>query len=169
MDRPKRAIKAPVRLIAEDDKPVKEVAKPVNKRQPKNATQQPAEQLQVSERIATKTPSAPAKTKKTEGRTLNLDLPKKNAQRRQKIYIRLEFAWPTILEDNFYTPQDNITQEYMEATEKLNNLPSSFVLMRGIETAFGVANLELNPDLVKSSEGSELRQNESSCFLMKLF
>ncbi len=92
MDRPKRAIKAPVRLIAEDDKPVKEVAKPVNKRQPKNATQQPAEQLQVSERIATKTPSAPAKTKKTEGRTLNLDLPKKNAQRRQKIYIRLEFA-----------------------------------------------------------------------------
>ena len=51
--------------------------------------------------------------------------------------------------DNFYTPQDNTTQEYMEATEKLKNLPSSFVLMRGIESAFGVANLELNPDLVK--------------------
>ncbi len=37
----------------------------------------------------------------------------------------------------------------MEATEKLINLPGSFVLMRGIETAFGVANLELNPDLVQ--------------------
>ncbi len=37
----------------------------------------------------------------------------------------------------------------MDATEKLINMPSSFVSMRGIETAFGVANLELNPDLVK--------------------
>ncbi len=54
MDRPKRAVKATVRLIAEDDTPVKEVAKPVNKRQPKNPPQQPAEQHRVSERIATK-------------------------------------------------------------------------------------------------------------------
>ncbi len=86
MERPKRATKATVRLIAEDDAPVKKVAKPVNKRQLKNAPQQPAEQRRVSERIASKTPSAPAKTKKTEGRTLNLDLPKKPLSDDQKYH-----------------------------------------------------------------------------------
>jgi hypothetical protein len=75
MDRPKRATKEPIRFVAGLKNPKKEVAKPVNKRQPKNAPQQPAEQREVSESIATKTPSAPAKTKKTEGRTLNLELP----------------------------------------------------------------------------------------------
>jgi hypothetical protein len=64
MDRPKRATKAPVRLTAEDDEPVEEVAKPVTKRQPKAQPQKLAEQRRVSDRIATKTPSAPAKTKK---------------------------------------------------------------------------------------------------------
>ncbi len=51
--------------------------------------------------------------------------------------------------DNFYTPQDSIIQEYMEATEKNENLPASFGLRRDVETAFGVANLDLNPNLVK--------------------
>ena len=41
MDRPKRATKATVRLIAEDDEPVKKEAKPVNKRQPKKQPQKP--------------------------------------------------------------------------------------------------------------------------------
>ncbi len=81
MDRPKRAIKATVRLINDPNfglrNQKKEVAEPVNKRQPKKQPQQPAEQRKVSEGIASKTPSAPAKTKKREGRTLNLDLPKK--------------------------------------------------------------------------------------------
>ncbi len=64
MDRPKRATKAPILFVAGLKNPKNEVAEPVNKRQPKNLTQQPAEQRKVSERIATKTPSAPAKTKK---------------------------------------------------------------------------------------------------------
>ncbi len=81
MNRPKRATKAPIRLIKDPNfglrNQKKDAAEPVNKRQPKNAPQQPAEQRKVPESIATKTPSAPAKTKKTEGRTLNLELPKK--------------------------------------------------------------------------------------------
>ncbi len=55
--------------------------------------------------------------------------------------------------DNFYTPQDNTTQDCMEATEKLGSLPPNFVLRRDVEIAFGVANLELNSylnlDLIK--------------------
>ena len=153
MDRPKRAKKATARLINDPNfglrNQKKEVAKPVNKRQPKNAPQQPAEQREVSESIATKTPSAPAKTKKTEGRTLNLELPKKPPSDDRKFTEDWSLPDHPFWKDNFYTPQDNTTQEYMEATEKLKNLPSSFVLMRGIESAFGVANLELNPDLVK--------------------
>ena len=149
MDRPKRATKEPIRFVAGLKNPKKEVAKPVNKRQPKNAPQQPAEQREVSESIATKTPSAPAKTKKTEGRTLNLELPKKPPSDDRKFTEDWSLPDHPFWKDNFYTPQDNTTQEYMEATEKLKNLPSSFVLMRGIESAFGQANLELNPDLVK--------------------
>lgn len=153
MDRPKRAKKATARLINDPNfglrNQKKEVAKPVNRRQPKNAPQQPAEQREVSESIATKTPSAPAKTKKTEGRTLNLELPKKPPSDDRKFTEDWSLPDHPFWKDNFYTPQDNTTQEYMEATEKLKNLPSSFVLMRGIESAFGVANLELNPDLVK--------------------
>jgi hypothetical protein len=125
MNRPKRATKAPIRFVAGLKNPKKEVAKPVNKRQPKNATQQPAEQRKVSEIIATKTPSAPAKTKKTEGRTLNLDLPKKPPSGDRKFTEDWSLPDHPFWKDNFYTPQDNTTQEYMEATEKLKNLPSS--------------------------------------------
>jgi hypothetical protein len=39
----------------------------------------------VSERIASKTPSAPAKTKKTERRTLNLDLPENKPSEYEKL------------------------------------------------------------------------------------
>ena len=62
MDRTKRATKAIVRLIADPNfgmiNPKKEEAKP--KKQP----QQPAEQLRESERISSKTPNAPSKTKR---------------------------------------------------------------------------------------------------------
>ncbi len=52
--------------------------------------------------------------------------------------------------DNFYTPRDNTTQEYMEATLKLLHfLPANFALIYDVPECFGVANLELNPDLVK--------------------
>ncbi len=47
MDRPKRATKAPIRFVAGLRNQKKEVTEPVNKRQPKNATQQPAEQREV--------------------------------------------------------------------------------------------------------------------------
>ncbi len=55
--------------------------KPVNKGQPKNRPQQPAEQRRVSERIATKTPNAPAKTKKTERRTFTFRFARKQTER----------------------------------------------------------------------------------------
>ena len=52
--------------------------------------------------------------------------------------------------DNFYTSNDNTTQEYMEATDKVGDfLPANFSLIKGIPSAFGVANLELNKDLIK--------------------
>jgi hypothetical protein len=52
--------------------------------------------------------------------------------------------------DNFYTPQDNTIEEYKEATDKLLNfLPARFALIDNTPETFGVANLELNPDLVK--------------------
>jgi hypothetical protein len=47
----------------------------------------------------------------------------------------------------FYTPNDNTTQEYMEATDKLRDfLPANFELIRGQKEAFGVANLDLKPE-----------------------
>lgn len=52
--------------------------------------------------------------------------------------------------ENFYTPNDNTTQLYMKATDKLGDfLPANFELIRGIKEAFGVANLELKPEYVK--------------------
>jgi hypothetical protein len=54
------------------------------------------------------------------------------------------------LERNFYTPRDNTTQEYKEAADKLLHfLPASFALIDDTPETFGVANLELNRDLVK--------------------
>ena len=44
--------------------------------------------------------------------------------------------------EKFYTPQDEITQKYIEASEK-------FELIRGEPNSFGVANLELKPEYVK--------------------
>ena len=82
-------------------------------------------------------------------RVLNLNLP--DAPPSDDIKFTEDWSLPDnpFWRDNFYTPQDNTTQEYMEATDKLINLPASFYLVNDIETAFGVANLELNPDLVK--------------------
>jgi len=150
MDRPKRATKEPIRFVAGLKNPKKEVAKPVNKRQPKNAPQQPAEQREVSESIATKTPSAPAKTKKTERRTLHLDLPENKPSEYEKFIEDWSEPSHPFWKDNFYTPRDNTTQEYKEATDKLLHfLPASFALIDDAPETFGVANLELNPDLVK--------------------
>ena len=51
---------------------------------------------------------------------------------------------------NFYTLQDNTTQEYREAMEKLAGfLPANFELIRGKPNSFEVVNLELKPEYVK--------------------
>jgi hypothetical protein len=128
----------------------KEVAEPVNKRQRKKQPQQPAEQHKVSESIATNTPSAPAKTNKTEGRTLNLDLPENKPSKYEKFIEDWSEPSHPFWKDNFYSPRDNTTQEYKEARDKLLNfLPASFALIDNTPETFGVANLELNPDLVQ--------------------
>ena len=95
-------------------------------------------------------PEKSTKTKpKTKARTLDLVLPDIPSD---DIKFRLDWGYydNPFWKDNFYTPKDNTTQEYVEVTEKLNNiLPANFVLVRGQEQSFGVANLELNPDLVR--------------------
>ena len=147
MERPKRASKATSRYIVESEKPSEEKEKPVaNKRQPRK---QPEKQPEKSS-ITSKTPKAPAKTKKTEARTLDLDL--SDVPPSDDVKYSKDWSLPNnpFWKDNFYTPQDNTTQEYKEATDKLINiLPGNFPLIKDVPTAFGVANLELNPDLVK--------------------
>ncbi len=55
------------------------------------------------------------------------------------------------MKDNFQTLQDNTTQEYKEATDKLLHfLPASFAVINNVPETFGVANLELNSGLVKA-------------------
>ena len=99
-----------------------------------------------------KTPNAPNRKRKTEARTLNLDLPDVPPSEYEK-YIE-DWSEPSnpFWKDKFYTPQDNTTQEYKEATSSsklLHFLPASFALIYDVPESFGVANLELNPDLVK--------------------
>ena len=99
---------------------------------------------------SSKTSNAPAKTKKRERRVLNLDLPDVPPSEYEK-YIE-DWSEPDnpFWKDNFYTPKDNTTQEYKEATLKLLHfLPAKFALIYDVPESFGVANLELNPDLVK--------------------
>lgn len=55
--------------------------------------------------------------------------------------------------DNFYTPDDYTTREYMAVTDRLNDiLPANFRLIEGQKEAFGVANLELKPEFVKPAK-----------------
>ena len=55
--------------------------------------------------------------------------------------------------DNFYTPDDYTTREYMAVTDKLNDiLPANFRLIEGQKEAFGVAHLELKPEFVKPAK-----------------
>ena len=96
--------------------------------------------------------NAPVKKQKTERRILNLDLPDVPPSEYEK-YIE-DWSEPSnpFWKDNFHTPRDNTTQEYMEATSSsklLDFLPASFALIYDVPESFGVANLELNPNLVK--------------------
>lgn len=59
--------------------------------------------------------------------------------------------------DNFYTPDDYTTKEYMKITDHFNDfLPANFRLIKGQKEAFGVANLELKPNLVKPMKRAPL-------------
>ena len=137
------------RIKLEDEQAQQQQAKkPVElpKRQPRRQV----EKEQEEEPINKEAPKAPSKSKKTESRTLNLDL--SDVPPSDDIKFTEDFSYYThpFWKDNFYTPKDNTTQEYIEATDKLNDfLPANFRLIKGQPTAFGVANLELNKDLVK--------------------
>jgi hypothetical protein len=62
--------------------------------------------------------------------------------------------------DNFIhhktTPHKNIWKQ----KNKIKDLPASFVLRRDVETSFGSANLELNPNLVRIPLYSKLENGE---------
>jgi hypothetical protein len=77
-------------------------------------------------------------------RVLNLDLP--DVPPSDDIKLTDDGRMP---DNPFYTPHDNTTQKYMEASDKLINLPAEFYLVKGINTAYGVVNLKLNPDSVR--------------------
>jgi hypothetical protein len=50
----------------------------------------------------------------------------------------------------FYTPDDSTTEMYILMSDGFNDfLPANFRFIRGEKEAFGVANLELNPEYVK--------------------
>ena len=150
MELGKRVSKAPVRLVEDPNfGSQKNQDKPANKQQPRKQAQKPAEASKSPVIPTTNTTNAPARTKKAERRVLNLDLPDVPPSEYEKYVEDWSLPDNPFWRDNFHTPQDNTTQEYMEASEKIENLPASFVLRRDIETAFGVGNLELNPNLVK--------------------
>jgi len=82
-----------------------------------------------------------------QNRTLNLQLPKS-----QDIKFSNDWGeWNNpFWYNNFHTPNDNITKLYMHATDTLNDLlPANFRLIPKVKEAFGIANLELNSNLVK--------------------
>ena len=154
MERTKRIIKPVVRLVEDPnfgkpDKPEKEIAKPANKRPARKQPQKPVELPKSPSKTSPNIPNAPAKTKKREGRTLHLDLP--DVPPSDDIKLTEDWRMPDnpFWRENFFTPKDNTTQEYMEATDKLIHLPAEFYLVKGIDTAYGVANLELNPNMVR--------------------
>ena len=86
----------------------------------------------------------------TKGQDTRNKLDEEQAQQPKKIARIQPVAQPLHQLENFYTPKDNTTQEYVEATDKLGDfLPDNFLLNKSKKELFGVANLELNPDLVK--------------------
>ena len=136
------------RIKLEDEQAQQQSKK--SKEQPKRQPRRQVEKEQEEEPINKEAPKAPSKSKKTESRTLNLDLDDVPPSDDIKFSEDFSFYTHPFWKNNFYTPKDNTTQEYIEATDKLNDfLPANFRLIKGIPSAFGVANLELNKDLVK--------------------
>jgi hypothetical protein len=80
-------------------------------------------------------------------RELNIELPKSNDVKFSKDWG--EYNNP-FWYNKFHTPNDSITKLYIQATDKLNDLlPANFRLIPKVKEAFGVANLELNNNLIK--------------------
>ena len=146
-DRSRRVIRAPVRLIAEDD-PQPQAPPQRQQRAPRRQAIPVLEVPNSPVRATAKTPKAPAKAKKTESRTLDINL----SDAPPSDDIKFTSTWgdgDNEFWQKFYTPQDNTTQEYREACEKLSGfLPANFELIRGEPNSFGVANLELKKEFV---------------------
>jgi len=88
------------------------------------------------------------KTRAGVQKTLNLDL--SNVPPSQDKKFRKDWGLHPIWQTNFYTPRDNTTKLYKEATEKLKDiLPANFMLYSGVEGAIGIANLELKDEFKK--------------------
>jgi sRNA-binding protein len=103
-----------------------------SKEQPKRQPRRQVEKEQEEEPINVnkETPKAPSKSKKTESRTLNLDLSDVPPSDDIKFSEDFSFYTHPFWKNNFYTPKDNTTQEYIEATDKLNDfLPANFRLI----------------------------------------
>lgn len=141
MNRPQRTVKAPQRLINEPTQ------------QPKKRTLTlDVPKVEVKDNIVDDVINKPKvttrKTKTGTKSTLHLDLndvPPSSDKKFRKDWGTDEF-WQT----NFYTPKDNITKLYKEATEKLKDiLPANFMLYPGVEGAIGIANLEIKNEFKK--------------------
>lgn len=88
------------------------------------------------------------KTRAGVQKTLNLDL--SNVPPSQDKKFRKDWGTDPFWQTNFYTPRDNTTKLYKEATEKLKDiLPANFMLYSGVEGAIGIANLELKDEFKK--------------------
>ena len=87
---------------------------------------------------------------KSTKRTLHLDLSTAAPSQDRKFSENWGTAENPFWAKNFYNPNDNTTKLYQEVTEKLGSLlPANFHLYPDIEGAFGLANLELKPELIK--------------------
>lgn len=170
MNRPKREVKAPKRLI-EDDEPkatkpprrvlnldigdrpavdVEEVIRNTKPKQPKNAKRVINVKLEPNppvdiEKIVKETKTS--KSSKPPARTLNLDLsdvpPSGDIKFSKDWGLNTNPFWVK----HFYTPKDNISKAYSKAVETLADiLPANFQLYDDEPTAFGIANLELKDE-----------------------
>jgi hypothetical protein len=101
MNRPRREIIA----LAKYRTPEEPENQP--KKQPRKQPKQPVEASKSPVKTTTKTTNAPAKTKKSERRVLDLDLPDVPPNEYEK-YIE-DWSEPDnpFWKNNFYTPQDN--------------------------------------------------------------
>ena len=140
------------RVKLEDEQAQQQPKKPKEqpKRQPRKQVEKPQKEEPIN--IHKEAPKTPSKSKKTEARTLNLEL--SDVPPSDDIKFSKDFSFYT---HPFWIDIINTQQEYIEATDKIEGfLPANFKFINGEPTAFGVANLELNKDLVNQSKRTTL-------------